>query len=77
MGEDKLMGQLCQEFDLHANQVTERKRQVLERAADVSGGVAPPKPVDLQPLHAQIGQLTLDNDFLENGLAKAGLLSAR
>jgi transposase len=75
--EDKTMAQLCQEFDLHANQITEWKRQLLERAADVFGGVDPPKPVDLQPLHAKIGQLTLENDFLERALTKAGLLSAR
>ena len=75
--EDKTMAQLCQEFDLHANQISEWKRQLLERAADVFGGADPPKPVDLQPLHAKIGQLTLENDFLERALTKAGLLSAR
>jgi len=35
--EDKTMAQLCQEFDLHAKQITEWKRQLLERAADVLG----------------------------------------
>ena len=34
-------------------------------------------PVDLAPLHAKIGQLTLENDFLEGALTKAGLLSAK
>ena len=48
--EDTTMAQLCQEFDLHANQITEWKRQLLDRAADVFGGADPPKPVDLQPL---------------------------
>ena len=72
---------------MHANQICEWKRQLLERAADVFGGADPPKPVDLQPLHAKIGQLTLENDFLERALkglwgpflrmGKAGLLSAR
>ena len=75
--EDKTMTQLCQEFDLHASQIIEWKRQLLERAEDVFGGAGPPKPVDLQPLHAKIGQLTLENDFLERALTKAGLLSAR
>ena len=75
--EDTTMAQLCQEFDLHANQITEWKRQLLDRAADVFGGADRPKPVDLQPLHAKIGQLTLENDFLERALTKAGLLSAR
>ena len=75
--EDKTIAQLCQEFDLHANQITEWKRQLLERAADIFGGADPPKPVDLVPLHAKIGELTLENDFLERALTKAGLLSAR
>jgi transposase len=34
-------------------------------------------PVDLAPLQAKIGQLTLENDFLEGALNKAGLLSAK
>ena len=85
--EDKTMVQLCQEFDLHANQIAGWKRQLLERAADVFGGADPPKPVDLQPLHAKIGQLTLENDFWNARsrgcggpflrIGKAGLLSAR
>jgi transposase len=32
---------------------------------------------DLKVLHAKIGQLTLENDFLEEALTKAGLLSAK
>ena len=38
---------------------------------------APAEPVDLAPLHAKIGQLALENDFLEGALTKAGLLSAK
>jgi transposase len=34
-------------------------------------------PVDLKVLHAKIGELTLENDFLESALTKAGLLSAK
>jgi hypothetical protein len=33
--------------------------------------------VDAKTLHAKIGELTLENDFLEGALSKAGLLSAR
>ena len=35
------------------------------------------KPVDLKPLHAKIGELALENDFLEGALTKAGLLSEK
>ena len=75
--EDKTMAELCSQFELHANQITEWKRQLVERAGDVFGGGAKANPVDLVPLHAKIGQLTLENDFFEHALAKAGLLSAK
>ena len=39
-------------------------------------GTAQPA-VDVKLLHAKIGELTLENDFLERALGKAGLLSAR
>ena len=48
-------------------------------AADVFGagsGTAQPA-VDVKSLHAKIGELTLENDFLEGALTKAGLLSAK
>jgi transposase len=75
--EDKTMAQLCQEFDLHANQIAEWRRQLVERAAQAFDGAGVAPKVDLVPLQAKIGQLTLENDFLETALTKAGLLSAR
>jgi hypothetical protein len=51
-----------------------------EGAADVfgpgRGGTSQPA-VDVKSLHAKIGELTLENDFLEGALGKAGLLSAK
>jgi transposase-like protein len=40
--EDKTMAQLCQEFDLHVNQITEWKRQLIEGAAQAFHGAAQP-----------------------------------
>jgi transposase-like protein len=75
--EDRTMADLCQEFDLHVNQIAEWKRQLVERAAEAFDGAAGLPAVDLVPLQAKIGQLTLENDFLERALIKAGLLSAK
>jgi transposase len=75
--DDKTMAELCKEFELHASQVIEWKRQLLQGAADVFASGQAAAPVDLAPLHAKIGQLALENDFLERALTKAGLLSAK
>ena len=76
---EKTLAELAQQFDVHPNQVTQA--QLLEGAASVFGGSggseAAAANVDLKSLHAKIGELTLENDFLEGALTKAGLLSAK
>jgi hypothetical protein len=78
---EKTIAEIAQKHDVHPNQVTEWRRQLLERATDVfdggAGRVAAEPAVDLKALHAKIGQLALENDFLEGALTKAGLLSAK
>ena len=76
---DKTLAELAQQYDLHPNQITDWKRQLTERAVQVFGDTGSPtnSDPDLTKLHAKIGQLTLENDFLEHALTQAGLLSAR
>jgi transposase-like protein len=76
--DDKTMTELCKQFELHPNQISEWKKQLLENAANVFGGAAGQvDAVDLVPLHAKIGQQALELDFLSSALTKAGLLSAK
>jgi transposase-like protein len=79
LADGKTIAEIAQKHDVHPNQVTEWRRQLLERAAGVFGApTVPAEPaVDLKALHAKIGQLTLENDFLEGALTEAGLLSAK
>ena len=74
---EKTLSELADQFDVHPNQITTWRTQLMDGAADVFGDETKPDPataVDLKSLHAKIGELTLANDFLASALGKAGLL---
>ena len=79
-GEQTLV-ELSQQFDVHANQIKQWKDQLLEGATGVFGDETKAEPsgptIDVKTLHAKIGELTLENDFLSGALGKAGLLGTR
>jgi len=64
---------------VHANQITQWKTQLLDRASVVFESNRHPEapPIDLKALHAKIGELMLENDLLEGALTKTGLLSTK
>ena len=78
---DRTLAQLSDHFRVHVSQISTWKDQLEQAAADVFGAGAPTKTttpaIDVKSLHAKIGALTIENDFLESALSKAGLLSAR
>ena len=74
---ERTLIELAQDFDVHPNQIKQWRDQLLEGATVVFGEAprAEAEPaIDLKTLHAKIGELTLENDFLSGALGKAGLL---
>ena len=75
-GEQTLV-ELSERFQVHANQIVEWKKQLLERAPEIFDKGKPSREPDVKELHAKIGQLAMENDFLAGALGRIDGPSAK
>jgi transposase len=70
---DKTLSELAQQFDVHPNQITQWKQQVVDHVSPLFAKDSPGKAHEenkIKVLHAKIGQLTVENDLLSKVLGR-------
>ena len=70
---DKTLSELASHYELHATQIQQWKKQLLEGSKDVFGASEKERKhveSEIKELHAKIGQLTMERDFLAKAFGR-------
>ena len=75
---DQTIVELAERYQEHSNQITDWKKQLLEHAEEIfSKDRKPDQGPSVKDLHAKIGQLSMENDFLSSALGRISDASAK
>lgn len=71
---DQTTAELCQEYGVVSSQIFKWKKALLDHGSEVFKNGTPTQSTEsteIEKLHAKIGRLTIENDFLEKVLGRS------